>query len=225
VWSRLNRKVDPAEIWWVLVLGVPFVILFALPAHRDAAVALIAAVIFWDFRMAVMRRRARRLPQPLAIGPTTVSLRETAYLPFPPATVWTLLLPAESAPLINPDIVKGYRVPGTPDGVGEQQAFVDTVGNTTVIEVIEYSPGHKAITRQVSPKPQVDTMSTWAVDSDGVGCILSYQQDITVSPAERLDAEAQSHWRASVRDMLQRVRQTLHDRPHPNMAGDHVRHL
>lgn len=218
--SRLNHKVDPAEIGWALVLGVPLVILFALPGHRDAAVALIAAVVFCDFRMAVMRRRARRRPQPLPTGPATVSLRESAYLPFPPAAVWAVLYPAESASLINPDIVKGYRVPGTPKGIGEQQAFVDTAGNTTVIEVIEYLPGQKAITRQVSPKPPVDTLSTWAVQSDGEGCIVSYQQDISVSPAERPDAEAQNHWRAGVRDMLQRVRQTLHDRPSPNTAGD-----
>ncbi|HEX8082095.1 MAG TPA: SRPBCC family protein [Jatrophihabitans sp.] len=222
MWSRLNREVDPVEIVWVLVLGVPLVILFALPEHRDAAVALIAGVVFCDFRMAIVRRRARRRLQQLPTGLATVSLRETAYLPVPPATVWALLHPAESAPLINPDIVKGYRVPGTPDGVGEQQAFIDTAGNTTVIEVIEYSHGQRATTRQVSPKPPVDTLSTWAVQSNGDGCIVSFQQDITVSPAQRPDAEAQNGWRAGVRDMLQRVRQTLHDRPYPNVAGDHV---
>jgi hypothetical protein len=103
-------------------------------------------------------------------------LRETAYLPFPSAAVWAVLHAADSALLINPDIVKGYRVPGTPDGVGEQQAFIDTAGNTTVIEVIEYSPGQRAITRQISPKPPIDTLSTWAVQSDGDGCIVSYQR-------------------------------------------------
>jgi hypothetical protein len=167
VWSRLNREVDPIEIVWTLILGVPLVILFALPEHRDAALALIAGVVFFDFRMAIMRRRARRRLEPLPARPATVSLRETAYLPFPSAAVWAVLHAADSALLINPDIVKGYRVPGTPDGVGEQQAFIDTAGNTTVIEVIEYSPGQRAITRQISPKPPIDTLSTWAVQSDG----------------------------------------------------------
>jgi hypothetical protein len=55
VWSRLNREVDPIEIVWTLILGVPLVILFALPEHRDAALALIAGVVFFDFRMAIMR--------------------------------------------------------------------------------------------------------------------------------------------------------------------------
>jgi hypothetical protein len=208
--SRLNRQVDPLEVVWIFVIGVALVSLFAVPEHRDAGIAVLATTIFWDLRNAAMRRRAARRHQPPSPGPVSgYSLRETAYLPFSPAAVWAVLHPADLAPLLNPNIVKGYRVPGTPDGVGEQQAFVDVAGGTTVIEVVDGTPGERSATRQVSPKATLPTLSTWEVQPASDGCIVSFQQEMTVSAVSRPDPAAENRWREGIRDMFRRLRDTL----------------
>lgn len=67
-----------------------------------------------------------------------------------PAQVWALIGPAEHASVLSANIVRGFTVPGTLTGVGQQQCFIDLHGNTCIIEVVEYEEGRRAVTRAIS---------------------------------------------------------------------------
>lgn len=53
-----------------------------------------------------------------------------------PAQVWAFIRPAESAVLLDPDTVRGFTVPGTGSGVGEQQCFFTLVDGREVPHVL-----------------------------------------------------------------------------------------
>lgn len=53
-----------------------------------------------------------------------------------PAQVWAFIRPAESAVLLDPDTVRGFTVPGTESGVGEQQCFFTLVDGREVPHVL-----------------------------------------------------------------------------------------
>jgi len=58
--------------------------------------------------------------------------------------------------LFDPRISRGFQVPGTPNGLGEQQCVMLVDGTTSISEVVEYhevDDTRRAVTRQVSPPP------------------------------------------------------------------------
>ncbi len=88
-----------------------------------------------------------------------------------PAQVWALIGPAEHASVLSANIVRGFTVPGTLTGVGQQQCFLDLHGNTSIIEVVEYEEGRRAVTRAISPRPAVPVRSLHTVELLDVGCL------------------------------------------------------
>lgn len=89
-----------------------------------------------------------------------------------PAQVWALIVPAEHASVLSANIVRGFTVPGSPTGVGAQQCFLDLDGNTTIIEVVEYEEGRRAVTRTISPRPTVPVRVLHTVEVLDAGCLL-----------------------------------------------------
>src|SRR5690606_14736564 len=103
--------------------------------------------------------------------------------------------PAEKAPLLDPTIRRGYRVPGTPEGLGEQQAFEHLDGSITMIEVVEYQHARRAVIRSVSPKPELDTRTIQSVEPVDDGCVYTMCWEVTVPAGQKLVPEAERLWR------------------------------
>jgi hypothetical protein len=180
--------------------------------HSEAAFTLWVTVILYSGYVVLAQHRAvRRNSQAarVATGPVrTVRMQEAVRLPYPPERVWSLIVPAENGPLLVPSIARAYRVPGTPEGVGEQQASMDLAGNVTVVEVTEFVPNRRAVTKIVSPPPAVPVRSVYSLEPLGDGCLFAYGIELDTSAAAISDEGARG-WRAGAQDYLGRVREAL----------------
>jgi len=173
----------------------------SLPGYVAAALlvlfaGLIGPVIF-------TRIQRWRLPA------RTERLQEAALLPWPCKTVWDLVKPAENSPLLDPTIRRGYRVPGTPDGLGEQQAFEREDGWTIIIEVTEYQHGRRAVTSQVSPPAAEQLRTVQTVEPVDGGCKYRIAVEIELRAGQRVLPQFEKEWRDGTRVQLERTEQTL----------------
>jgi hypothetical protein len=153
----------------------------------------------------------RRLPA------RTVRLERTDVLGHSREAVWRLIKPAELAPLLDPNLRVGYRVPGTPDGLGERQALELHDGATLILEVIEYEPGRRAVTRQVSPPPAEAIRHIQSVESTEVGCRYTMAVEVKVTAGVRLRPVWEEAWRDTAREHFELVR-TILDSGQPFVA-------
>ena len=136
-------------------------------------------------------------------------LQETAQLPHPPEAVWSLIEPAEHATLVSPRLRRAFHVPGTPHGVGEQQAFTDDDGVTTVVEVVELVPDRRAVTVLVSPAPAVPTRTVHEVLPVVGGCLYTLRLEYD-APAHAQPTEQQEQaWREGAVAHLDAVRRVM----------------
>ena len=114
-----------------------------------AATALIAWLV-----LALTQKTAEGISPALRVWSGTA----TEFIARPPGQVWAFVRPAENAPAIQPTVRRAFRVPGTPDGPGEQQCFISEgpLGMlvASVVEVVEESPGYFASVRSVTGPPQ-----------------------------------------------------------------------
>jgi hypothetical protein len=207
--KSLRRPVTSSDL---IGTAVALLVLAGLVAtgHHEAAVTIVATAVGIDLLAALRRRRGRRRTSTRADTSGAVQthrIQEAIKLWHAPETVWSLIHPAENAPVLNPEVARGYQVPGTPIGVGEQQAFVDLAGTTSVIEVVEYLERRRAMTKYVSPTLPV--RMTHAVEPVADGCILTYAQEYDGPPSHTLTPESAQQWRAGARTYLERVRSTL----------------
>jgi hypothetical protein len=123
--------------------------------------------------------------------------------------------------LLSSTTARGFTIPGTPDGVGEQQCFIDLEGNASVIEIIHFEKGRCATTRVMSPTPPVPTRTTFEVQPIKAGCIviLTFEVDLAVGRGLRPDSETE--WRHGAADYLERLRRVLDDEAgSPSFAPD-----
>src|SRR4051812_24685876 len=107
----------------------------------------------------------------------------------------------------------GTRVQGAgdPDGVGEQQCFVDLEGNASVIEVIHFEMGRCATTRTLSPAQPVPAQTKFELQPVDVGCIVTLTSEVELSVGQAFRPEAETERRRWASDYLQRVRRVLDD--------------
>ena len=155
----------------------------------------------------------RRPQQPAA--PTryeAIHLQESALLPAPPAVVWAMVKRAENGPLFDPRISRGFQVPGTPDGLGEQQCMMLVDGTTSISEVIEYHEsdgGGRAVTRQVSPPLPQDARTVHDVHAAPGGSVMVIRLELWAPTGAVWPAPYENYWHVSMTDYFQRVRGTL----------------
>lgn len=155
----------------------------------------------------------RRPQQPAA--PTRYGafhLQESALLPAPPAVVWAMVKPAENGPLFDPRISRGFQVPGTPDGLGEQQCMMLVDGTTSISEVIEYHEsdgGGRAVTRQVSPPLPRDARTVHDVHAAPGGSVMVIRLELWAPTGAVWPAPYENYWHVSMTDYFQRARGTL----------------
>lgn len=138
-----------------------------------------------------------------------VLVQETVRLPWACDVVWDLIKPAENGPLLDVDIRRGYKVPGAPDGLGEQQALERHDGLTVIIEVVEYQPGRRAVTRLVSPPPDDWWRGIQAVDPIEGGCEYTTAVEVGLRAGQRVLPHLEKAWRSNFREQISLIRQTL----------------
>jgi hypothetical protein len=125
--------------------------------------------------------------------------------------VWAVIHPAECAPLLSSTTARGFKVPGTPDGLGEQQCLIDLEGNATILEVIPFEVGRCATTRILSPSPPAPTRTRFELQPIEAGCIITLTSEVDL-PAGRISRpDGMTKWRRWATDYLQRVRRVLDD--------------
>jgi hypothetical protein len=213
------------QITWIdvlegFVLGVGLLVLL-VSGHPEAAATLWVTAAFHELFNALRRQRARRQRANLAARNatataasgngrrTTLPVKESVMLRHSPEVIWSLIHPPETAPLLSPDCQKGYRVPGTPVGLGEQQAFVDLRGNTSVIEVVEIVEFRRAVTKAISADSPIALTSVTSIDPVSGGCIFSVTHEYEMSPRGAYSVAQIAEIRQGIRDYLERVQRAL----------------
>lgn len=179
---------DPVEDKWFLVAlaSVAVVALLVLLATDQAARLHFPAMRFWSGTASVVISR-------------------------PPHEVWSFIRTADTAPLLQSNIHRAFTVPGTPDGVGEEQAFIcdgpDGGLCVNVLEVVQEEPGVSASVRAVTGAP---IRQRYQVAASPGGSLLTFTTDLsaarwavhTVHPRKQAQAEAERYV-ASVKGVME----------------------
>ncbi len=197
----LGHRITVGEA--ILVLGA---ILFSvsLLSSGDLLAGLGVLILIFAAVSVLCFVQQRRLTE------RTVRLEETAMVPYSCEIVWGLIKPAEMAPLIEPELSRGYQVPGTPEGVGERQALERHDGTTVIVEVIEYEANRRAVVRQVSPKMLEEHRSLQAVEPVTGGCVYTEAIEVDLKKGQRIiRAEWEVLWRSAVQERIVRIRALL----------------
>lgn len=193
----MNQEVDP----WPILLGaavlIAVLLLFA-SADRGGLGLLVVVGVTVLLSVAERLRPGR-----------TVELSEVAHFTSDCDRVWNLIEPPEKAPLLHPNIRRGYRVPGTPDGIGAQQALELDNGIMMVLEVTELTPGRRAVVRMVSPPPDVPFAVSFELTPLDDGCLYRHQIELRFPRGKRLRRGYERTWRAEINEMFGRVRTAL----------------
>jgi hypothetical protein len=84
-----------------------------------------------------------------------IQVRETAFVDLPRAgeAVWAWMVRAHSSVELFDSTEVGVTLPGSPEGVGEIQAFVARTPegrSAGLLEVVELEPGRRAVTRDLA---------------------------------------------------------------------------
>lgn len=126
-----------------------------------------------------------------------------------PAEVWALIKPAETATLLDPDVVKAFRVPGTPEGVGEMQGYIshrDGREYVHLVEVMEEVPERWALVRVIGDPDQVARAGFRLTAIPG-GTRLEQLRTVTVPAAQvRGINQIREQYTAAARAFLERVK-------------------
>ncbi|WP_043498296.1 SRPBCC family protein [Georgenia sp. SUBG003] len=136
-------------------------------------------------------------------------------------SVWSLIKPAENGPLLSPHIVRGFHVPGTPEGVGEIQGFItvhDGRKHFVGIELVAEVPEQLAVTRVLGTLDDA-SRSTYALADIPGGCRFEQRERFTVPPGVDRTALVRHH--QDVVDLLaQRVKHVAEQpwTPYPAVA-------
>ena len=141
-------------------------------------------------------------------GPTrTFSMEESETYECDAETLFALIRPAESALwLSGPE--RAFKVPGTPDGVGEQQCFIRQNGCVSIIEVVAEERPWRAITRCVTHS-EFDCRYSYELEPSGSGCKLTMGNTLQIPAGLRLSKRYQRDWRESTRQYMAKAKEVL----------------
>lgn len=197
-----SRRISWPKVALVLVLCIGWLLLWGTVGSRAAlAFAIILAVVASTYGFVQRRRSSGRV----------VQLHESAVVNASCELVWNVIKPAERAAALDPAIRRGYRVPGTPLGLGEQQAFERVDGSTVIVEVIEYEEGRRATLRPVSPTAVEDWRITESVEPVGGGCRYAVTFEIDLPAGRWVLPSFEDGWRTETRHRISRIRELLAD--------------
>jgi len=105
-------------------------------------------------------------------GSEPFSVQSTVEISKPAQEVWDFVTSPHAAVLLDHKHISSFPVPGTPDGVGQQNCSLDREENgritATVTEIIEYEPPHRYVTKLLTGPTEAFAMMT--VDPTPTGC-------------------------------------------------------
>jgi hypothetical protein len=153
------------------------------------------------------RRRA-----PVAEPPRAQRVQEAARLRYAPGKVWELITSPELAPVLDASIAKGFTVPGSRSGVGQQVCFIGLDGKTSLFEVLEYVEGRRRVWERVSPRLELPVRATCDLERLDLGCLLRLGLEVD-APPERgpMSQEFQDAWRQGRREYVARLKRALEE--------------
>ncbi|MDF9277391.1 SRPBCC family protein [Arthrobacter sp. EH-1B-1] len=130
-------------------------------------------------------------------------------LAVPPREVWAVIKPPETATLLDPNLIRAFRVPGTPKGVGEMQGFIghrDGREYAQLVEVVEEVAERWVLIRVVGG-PDEAARTGYRLTAIPEGTRLEQLLSVTV-PASQIKARNQirQQYRAAAEAFLERVR-------------------
>ncbi len=198
----MRTRPHPIRVVWktaqvVMVAAVTALVLTSLRrgSMTDDGASVALAWISVGATIVVLvtaRSAAARLPAMRACQGTAMR-----FIARSPEDVWNFIRPAESAVQTQTACRRGFTVPGTGPGVGEQQGFVSDglfgLQQAGVVEVVEERPGAMAIVRSVTGLPATQRYEVVPVEG---GADLYYTDEI---PCARW-----SPWRNRVEQQVRR---------------------
>lgn len=135
------------------------------------------------------------------------SLQASASYPHDAHTVWSLIRPAESATFLS-DAQRAFTVPGTPQGVGEQQCFIGRDGSASVIEVIGEEGPWWATTRPLA-RDGNNRRTTYRLEPTATGCTLTMGCVIELPANAAFASDPSEWWENHARPYLNRIAEVL----------------
>ncbi|TRW43152.1 hypothetical protein [Georgenia yuyongxinii] len=109
-----------------------------------------------------------------------------------PAELWRLIKPAENAALFEPHVLKGFHIPGTPEGVGEMQGFIiiqEGRQQVVALEVVEEVSGEYVVSRLIGEKDDA-AQTSFHLTGIRMGTRLEQKWQFTVPFFKASNAEA-----------------------------------
>jgi hypothetical protein len=188
---------------WLFVAGI-----LRKPKDRPWVEALgLKSLATWQW---IAGTESTRVPQRAPTAVTEVTeISEAITTTAAVETVWALIRNVENNRLLHDNFVDAYKVPGTPDGVGEEQSLV-----------LQY-PGHRrtvtSILLEEEPPARIVTRTRTADEHDqqvyrlervGDGTRLSITMRYSVRDAEMRSAQADAA-REGIHRYLTRVAEVL----------------
>jgi len=105
-------------------------------------------------------------------GSEPFSVQSTVEISKPAQEVWDFVTSPYAAVLLDHKHISSFPVPGTPDGVGQQNCSLAREENgritATVTEIIEYEPPHRYVSKLLTGPTEAFAMMT--VDPTPTGC-------------------------------------------------------
>jgi hypothetical protein len=129
-----------------------------------------------------------------------------------PQEVWELIKPAENAVLLDPAVIRAFHIPGTPQGIGEMQAFIsrrDGQETITAIEILHEVTGQCAVTRQLGDSDDAGR-TTYVLTPTKAGTRFEQRCQFTIPPDQaHLTKIIQDLYQESASVYVQRVKVAL----------------
>ncbi|WJH25399.1 hypothetical protein [Pseudarthrobacter defluvii] len=138
------------------------------------------------------------------------SLQASAAYHHDAHTVWSLIRPAESATFLS-DVQRAFTVPGTPQGVGEQQCFIGRDGSVSIVEVIGEESPRWATTRPIT-EDTYNRRYTYRLEPTTTGCTLTVGVIMELPPNAAFAADPNEWWESHSRIYLDRIHEVLSGR-------------
>ncbi|MCA1007801.1 SRPBCC family protein [Rhodococcus hoagii] len=138
-----------------------------------------------------------------------LQVSSSVEIAIPRRQVWDLIKPAESSMLLDPSVVRSFRAPGTPEGVGEIQVFISRVDgreHVGAIEVVDEVSGEYAMTRQIGDADDAARLTYLLADTPG-GTRLEQRSVFTVPAAHAEYVPTYlEHYHVGIESYLHRVK-------------------
>jgi len=153
--------------------------------------------------------------EPQDAPPHVIRIEQGQEVPQSTDEVWALLTSVADAPLLYPTVERGFVVPGTPDGVGQQQCFISRDGSVSSVEVIEHRVGERAVFGHRT----LPIRSTIDLHAAAGACRVVLGLEVDVPAGSRIEASWEGRSRTELLATLRRLQAELGKR-HPQGHRD-----